>query len=67
MADNESLWRVIYIAHSASAARQVEQILSSEGFLVRIRQAERESALYELLALESEAREARAFIMEKGF
>ena len=71
MSHDESLWRVIHIAHSAASAERAQRLLSAEGFLARVRPAMRASArsegLYELIVLESEATEARALLMENGF
>ena len=65
--DSDDLWRVIYVAHSAQALESVERMLTDEGFLVRRREVEHVlSGAHELCVLESEAREARQFIQEKG-
>lgn len=61
-------WLVVYVCSSLRMKEEVESLLAAEGFLVRCRTMDRSSAdgLYELCTLESEAREARAFLTEKG-
>ena len=66
----DSLWLVVYMTHSLPALEAAEQMLASEGFLVRRRELHRSvsgAGAYELRVLESEAQEARQLIMEKGF
>ena len=66
--DAEGLWRVVYVSHSMRELEMVERMLADEGFLVRRRGLEHTvSGVYELCALDAEAREARQFISEKGF
>ena len=62
----DGLWRVIYMAHSLQVLKSIEELLRGEGFLVR-RREESGAGAYELCVLESEAREARQFILEKGY
>lgn len=59
------VWLVVYMSPSAQMADAVEQLLQSEGFLVR-RRAVSGSDTYELRVLESEAQEARKLLIEKG-
>ena len=61
----EGNWLVVYMAASARTAQQVEQMLQSEGFLVRS-DASSIPGAYELRVLKSEAQEARKLILEKG-
>ena len=65
-----ALWRVIYIARSAQQAEQIECLLREAGFLVDWNKLDapgghREDI--EIRALESEAEEARQYLMEQGF
>lgn len=50
------MWTVIYIAPSAKIAERIQDRLTAEGFLVKIRQAS-VSKQYELLVPESELEE----------
>ena len=66
---SESLWLVVAVAYSQQQADAVEQLLRSEGFLVRVRALDRAvsgSGAFELRVLASEAEEARKFLMERG-
>lgn len=66
---SEGLWLVVAVAYSQRQADAVEQLLRSEGFLVRVRALDRAisgSGAFELRVLASEAEEARRFLMEKG-
>ena len=66
----ESLWRVVFIARGGARADRTEQCLTAEGFLVRRRESSRISSrsgtIVELMVLESEAREARMYLLESG-
>ena len=68
--NEESLWKVIYVAHGAKYAQIVRRMLEGEGFLVRLREIDRyiaaQDGLTEVLVLDSEAKEAREFLAEKG-
>lgn len=59
------MWLVVYISPSLQMADAVERLLLDEGFLVR-RKAVSGSDTYELRVLESEAKEARELLVEKG-
>lgn len=64
-----ALWRVIYIARSEQQARQIDDLLREAGFLVDWKRPDalsdhREDI--EIRALESEAGEARQYLMEQG-
>ena len=64
-----ALWRVIYIARSEQQARQIEDLLSQAGFLVdwnRTDDAGGHREDIEIRALDSEAGEARQYLMEQG-
>ena len=64
-----ALWRVIYIARSAQQAEQIEDLLREAGFLVDWNKLDASSIRedIEIRALESEAEEARQYLMEQGF
>ena len=64
-----ALWRVIYIARSAQQAEQIEELLREAGFLVDWNKLDASSIRedIEIRALESEAEEARQYLMEQGF
>ena len=65
-----ALWRVIYIARSEQQARQIEELLSEAGFLVDWNRPDGDGgrrADIEIRALDSEAGEARQYLMEQGF
>lgn len=60
-------WRVIYIARSEAQAREIEGLLSQAGFLCDWTPPSGGGAEdIEIRALESEAGEARLYLMEKG-
>ena len=65
------MWMVIHMAKSLSAAERLQQRLTEEGFMARLRPisraADAEDSYYELLVLRSEAEEAREIFLEKGF
>jgi len=65
-----ALWRVIYIARSEQQAQQIGDLLSEAGFLVDWKRPDdagghREDI--EIKALDSEAGEARQYLMEQGY
>lgn len=62
-------WLVVYMTNSQRTAETVEQLLQSEGILVRCRALNREvsgAGTYELCVLASEAQEAREILLERG-
>lgn len=61
-------WRVIYIARGEAQARQIEALLSQAGFLCDWKppQPGTRAEDIEIKALESEAGEARLYLMEQG-
>ncbi len=60
-------WRVIYIARGEAQASQIESLLSEAGFLCDCKQPQGAYAEdIEIKALESEAEEARLYLMEQG-
>ncbi|GED61176.1 glutamate decarboxylase [Brevibacillus formosus] len=52
------MWTVIYIAPSAKIAERIQQRLTDEGFLVKVREG-KVSKQYEILVPESELNEVR--------
>ena len=63
------LWRVIYIAHGDKQAQQIVDLLCEAGFMPDRRQPSSDAAGedIEIRALDSEAEEARLFLLERGF
>lgn len=62
-------WRVIYIARGEKQARQIEDLLLGAGFMMDRASpdgADARSEDIEIKVLESEAKEARMFLMEQG-
>ena len=57
---------VVYVSGIRQQADDIVRLLEDEGFLVRL-EALPGSGVTELRVLESEAEEARRFLMEKGF
>jgi hypothetical protein len=65
-----ALWRVIYIARSEQQAKQIEALLSEAGFLVDWKRPDGSGGRredIEIRALDSEAGEARQYLMEQGY
>ena len=66
---NAALWRVIYIASGEQQAQQIEDMLRGAGFLIDRRRVDGQNARtedIEIRSLDSEAGEARFFLMEHG-
>ena len=62
-------WRVIYIARGEQQAQAIEDMLTQAGFMVDRKRLPEESAApedIEIRALDSEAEEARLFLLEQG-
>ena len=62
-------WRVIYIARGEQQAQTIEDMLTQAGFMVDRKRLPEESAAsedIEIRALDSEAEEARLFLLEQG-
>ena len=64
MKAGDANWVVISISQSAESAEDMQTALSAEGFLVTVRQAGGAAGedVYEILAIPSEANEARDFL-----
>lgn len=63
-----AVWVVIQMVHGETKAREACERLTGEGFMIRIRSlsSEAEEQVYEVLALSSEAWEARRALLEWG-
>ena len=68
MKKRTALWVVIQMAHSEEKAREIQERLTQEGFMVDIRPVSGDvgGQVFEILALSSEAREARSLLAELG-
>ncbi len=67
MMKREARWVVIHIAHSEEKAREIKDRLTREGFLVDMRPVSDAGAqVFEIIALSSEAREARSLLSALG-
>lgn len=64
------MWIVIHMVQSETAANEALAFLTAEGFMVRARPVYRsigsDDNYYELLALRSEAHEARRLLLEQN-
>lgn len=65
------MWTVVYMAQSKDIATNLQNLLTSEGILVKLRPIsknhENNDNYYEVLVPESEIEEAHSVIIEKGF
>ena len=67
--DHTALWRVIYIARGERQAQSIEESLSEAGFLVDRKHtdgSDGQAEDIEIKVLDSEAEEARMYLMEQG-
>ena len=67
--NHAGLWRVIYIARGEDQAREIEALLEQAGFLCQWKPPQPAGARgedIEIRALESEAEEARLYLMDQG-
>ena len=67
--DHAAPWRVIYIARGETQAQAIDDMLRQAGFLVNRKRLPLESTHQddiEIRVLDSEAEEARLFLMEQG-
>ena len=69
MKKSETAWVVVYMSQRRDEAQRAMDALAAEGFLVRMypEGAESASGAFEIKCLQSEAREARDLLVEKGF
>ena len=65
---HSGLWRVIYIARGEQQAQTIETLLRDAGFMVGSRAPSQGAHAedIEIKALDSEAEEARMYLMEQG-
>lgn len=65
------MWTVVYMAQSKEIATKLQEALTSEGILVKLRPVsknhENNDNYFEVLVPESEVEEAHSVIIEKGF
>jgi menaquinone-dependent protoporphyrinogen IX oxidase len=65
------MWTVVYMAQSKDIATKLQDLLSQDGILVKIRPIsknhENNDNYYEVLVPEAEVEEAHSVIIEKGF
>lgn len=65
------MWTVVYMAQSKDIAANLQDLLSKEGILVKLRPIsknhENNDNYYEVLVPEAEIEEAHSVIIEKGF
>ncbi|AUG58070.1 hypothetical protein HVS_10875 [Acetivibrio saccincola] len=65
------MWTVVYMAQSKEVADNMQDLLSKEGILVKLRpinkNRETSDDYYEVLVPESEVEEAHSVIIEKGY
>lgn len=62
------MWKTIYVANNLKEAKNIENKLINEGFLVKIKDfsEENEEYLYEITVLEYEAKDAHGYLNENG-
>lgn len=64
------MWIVINMSHNKKKADKIKEILTNEGFLVKLRPVYKnvpeDDNYYEIMVLESEATEAHKILNEKG-
>ena len=68
--NSSALWRVIYIARGEQQAQSIEDMLREAGFLVDRKHLDTRTAHVEdieIKVLDSEAEEARLYLMEQGY
>ncbi|MCX7843516.1 MAG: hypothetical protein N2489_10690 [Clostridia bacterium] len=65
------MWTVVYMAQSKDIATKLQDLLTKEGILVKLRPVsknhENNDNYFEVLVPESEVEEAHSVIIEKGF
>lgn len=65
------MWTVVYMAQSKEIATKLEELLTTEGILVKLRPIsknhENTDNYFEVLVPEAEVEEAHSVIIEKGF
>lgn len=70
MKKRAAVWVVISMIHSEEKAREAEKRLTGEGFMIQLHPVTGESdsgeQIYEVMALSSEAKEARSLLLDMG-
>lgn len=65
------MWTVVYMAQSKEIASKLQELLTNEGILVKIRPINKNhdsgDNYFEILVPEAEVEEAHSVIIEKGF
>ncbi|HHY24595.1 MAG TPA: hypothetical protein GX527_10275 [Clostridiaceae bacterium] len=65
------MWTVVYMAQSKEIAINLQNLLTNEGILVKLRPVskdeEKNNDYFEILVPEAEIEEAHGVIIEKGF
>jgi hypothetical protein len=65
------MWRVVYIAQTKPIADHIKDLLSTEGFLVKLKpiykNIREEENYYEILVPQTEAQEVHNILMENGY
>jgi menaquinone-dependent protoporphyrinogen IX oxidase len=65
------MWTVVYMAQSKEIATKLQELLTEEGILVKVRPIsknhENSDNYFEVLVPEAEVEEAHSVIIEKGF
>lgn len=65
------MWTVVYMAQNQKLAEQIQQMLTNEGLLAKIRPINKDTSTddnyFELLVIESEVEKAHNSIIEHGF
>jgi hypothetical protein len=66
-----NMWTVVYMAQSKEIAINLQNLLTNEGILVKLRPVskdeEKNNDYFEILVPEAEIEEAHGVIIEKGF
>lgn len=62
------MWKTIYVSSNLKEAKNIENRLINEGFLVKVKDfsEENEECLYEIKVLEYEAKDAHGYLNENG-
>lgn len=67
----KNMWTVIYMAQSKEIATKLQELLTKEGILVKLRPVSKEegksNVYFEVLVPETEIEEAHGVIIENGF
>lgn len=65
------MWKVVYMAQSKTIADHIRDLLSNEGFLIKLKPVYKnvpdEENYYEILVPQTEAQEVHDILMENGY